>query len=34
MPLRILINGAKGRMGRALVDAANDLGITDRKSVV
>jgi 4-hydroxy-tetrahydrodipicolinate reductase len=28
MPLRILINGAKGRMGRALVDAANDLGIT------
>jgi 4-hydroxy-tetrahydrodipicolinate reductase len=27
MPLHILINGAKGRMGHALADAARDLGI-------
>jgi len=27
MPLHILINGAKGRMGHALADAAKDLGI-------
>ena len=28
MPLRILINGAKGRMGHALTSAAADLGLT------
>lgn len=28
MPLSILINGSKGRMGRALADAANELGVT------
>lgn len=28
MPLRILINGSKGRMGLALADAARELGIT------
>ena len=27
MPLRILINGAKGRMGRALADAAREAGL-------
>jgi 4-hydroxy-tetrahydrodipicolinate reductase len=28
MPLRILINGSKGRMGHALADAARELGLT------
>ncbi|HEX2855399.1 MAG TPA: 4-hydroxy-tetrahydrodipicolinate reductase [Opitutaceae bacterium] len=28
MPLRILINGSKGRMGHALADAAGSLGLT------
>src|SRR5258708_5685023 len=28
MPPKILINGAKGRMGHALADAAKDLGLT------
>src|SRR5688572_5907069 len=28
MPLRILINGSKGRMGRALADATRELGLT------
>ena len=28
MPLRILINGAKGRMGHALIAATNELGLT------
>lgn len=28
MPLSILINGSKGRMGHALVDAAKELGLT------
>src|SRR5436190_2770484 len=28
MPLRILINGSKGRMGQALSNAANELGLT------
>src|SRR4051812_38336856 len=27
MPLSILINGSKGRMGHALTNAANDMGI-------
>ena len=28
MPLNILINGAKGRMGRAVADAAKGMGLT------